>query len=138
MKIEPQMSVPDDEYIFEYGKSQIMFESVLGLLIDLNRKWRSADNVWFELVDLEAGPVTKKSEQIFKNNNASRELQHFSELRAKRNRIAHAFRIKNEKGEQSMQTRDRKTGDQFEITEQYLNNFMQECNDVYTELDKLR
>ena len=79
---------------------------------------------WGELITLEGGRLQKRIKQTSLSERDDI-CSLFRTICLERNRIVHSFQITNAKGEQVLATRD-KNGIQFEITEEYLLNFITE------------
>ena len=62
----------------------------------------------------------------------------FMEIIKMRNRIIHSFRITSKSGEQILATKDSDNQKQFEISEQYLKDFIQLNNTLSDLLHELR
>ena len=65
-------------------------------------------------------------------------IELFESIAQKRNRIIHSFQITNEKGEQSLATLEKKTLDQYEITENSLLEFIKDNERLSDMLHKCR
>lgn len=126
-----QQALPDREYRLLLGTALCVFASNNGFIIENILRIDNDRYNWYELIDLESGrlkeiigkTITKKS-----GNTIIQDL--FLEIVNMRNRIIHGFRITNEKGEQSIATKTRiKDGnEQFEITAEFLQDFISKNN----------
>ena len=91
---------------------------------------------WYELIDKESGLLKKSiSETISAKSGDTKIEDLFLEIVNMRNRIIHGFRITSRSGEQVLATKTRrKEGNiQFEITEEYLLEFIKK-NEKLSEL----
>lgn len=127
-----RQSLPEKDYRALLGSAICVFNSNFAFIIENMLHDEPEKYDWHELISLEGGKLQRRLrdskvaeyEEIF-------EL--FDSLREKRNRIIHSFRITNEKGEQSLATRD-KDGSQFEISEGYLIDFIKENERLSSQL----
>lgn len=74
---------------------------------------------WYALIDKTSGAV----EKFASGKLPDQIIKLFGEIVDMRNRIIHGFRITNSEGEQVIATKE-KSGNQFEITEDYLVTFI--------------
>lgn len=100
------------------GTAISVFSSNNGFIIENVLKIDNSES-WFTLIDKTSGAVKKYAER--KLSEPIVEL--FGELVDMRNRIIHGFRITNKHQEQVIATKE-KSGHQFEITEDYLVDFI--------------
>lgn len=92
---------------------------------------------WYELIDKTSGQLTNSIRDTI-TKVAGDEIENiFSNLVEQRNRIIHSFRVTNENKEQSLFTKD-KTNKQFEISNDYLLNFIRLNSELSRKLHKLR
>ena len=81
---------------------------------------------WYQLIDRESGELRPIIEKTIEKKCGTEIGQLFSKLVGMRNRIIHSFRITNGAGEQVLATKTRdKNNKQFEITEEYMLEFIQ-------------
>ena len=111
-------SLPSERYRMLLGTAISVFSSNNGFIIENVLKNDDSES-WFTLIDKTSGAVKKYAEG--KLSEPIVEL--FGELVDMRNRIIHGFRITNKHQEQVIATKE-KSGHQFEITEDYLVDFI--------------
>ena len=127
-----QQSLPSDRYRLLLGTAICVFTSNNGFIIEnLLRVDESVS--WHTLIDQTSGRLRKHLEGKLPDHI----IQLFFELVGMRNRIIHGFRITNANGEQTIATKD-KSEIQFEITEDYLIEFIHKNNDLSNMLHEFR
>lgn len=123
------------------GSALCVFNSNQGFIIEnILILDKSNTNNWDDLTDLDAGRLSKRIINII-SAQAGEEIELlFSKIVQMRNRIIHSFRITNTAGEQSLATKEHenKGGKQFEITEDYIMNFISMNEKLSDMLYKLR
>lgn len=125
-------SVPSERYRVLLGTAISVFSSNNGFIIE--NVLRIDDSTsWYELIDKTSGAVKKYVDGKLPKTI----VQLFGDLVDMRNRIIHGFRITNEKGEQTIATKD-KSGRQFEITEDYLQDFIHKNDKLASMLHEFR
>ena len=85
-----------------------------------------------------SGKLLRHVENQFEKRNAGKVLELFEELIEKRNRIIHSFQITDSNGQQTLATKEKETDKQFQITEEYLFDFIRENEKWSNELHNLR
>lgn len=126
-----QQALPDREYRLLLGTALCVFASNNGFIIENILRIDNDNYNWYELIDLESGKLKDKIEKTITMKSGNTIIQElFLEIVNMRNRIIHGFRITNEKGEQSIATKTRiKDGnEQFEITAEFLQDFISKNN----------
>ena len=110
-----------------------MIETILRLDI-------SNDFDWYHLTDLEAGKLKQTVHEVISSKCGEEIEKLFIEIIERRNRIIHSYRITNAVGEQVLATKERvsKGNRQFEITEEYLLDFIKLNDELSGLLYKLR
>ena len=130
-----RQSLPAKEYRELLGTALCVFNSNNGFIIEnILRTNTSFD--WYELIDKESGLLrTIISETISKECETTEIEDLFLKIVSMRNRIIHIFRITSNSGEQVLATKSRKKEGniQFEITEEYLMDFIKK-NEMLSEL----
>lgn len=127
-----RQSLPSEQYRLLLGTAVCVFSSNNAFVIEnILRVDDSAS--WFELIDKTAGAVKsvadgKLPEEI---------ISLFTDIIKMRNRIIHGFQITTSRGEQSIATKD-KRGCQFEITEEYLKEFIRKNEKLSSQLHAFR
>lgn len=136
-----RMSLPSRQYRALLGSALCVFNSNQGFIIEnILILDKSTTNDWYNLTDLDAGRLSKRIKNII-SAQAGEEIEMlFSKIVQMRNRIIHSFQITNTAGEQSLATKEpeNKGGRQFEITEDYLMNFISMNEKLSDMLYKLR
>ena len=130
-----RQSLPAKEYRELLGTALCVFNSNNGFIIEnILRTNTSFD--WYELIDKESGLLrTIISETISKECETTEIEDLFLKIVSMRNRIIHSFRITSNSAEQVLATKSRKKEGniQFEITEEYLMDFIKK-NEMLSEL----
>lgn len=133
-------SLPKQEYRELLGSALCVFSSNIGFIIEnVIRTDNTYD--WYELTDKEAGKLKEDiSKTISEKSKSTEIIDLFSEVVDMRNRIIHGFRITSKNGEQVLATKTRiKDGNiQFEITEEYLLDFIKKNEELSNLLCKYR
>ena len=136
-----RMSLPSRQYRELLGSALCVFNSNQGFIIEnILILDKSTTNDWYNLTDSTAGMLSKRIKNII-SAQAGDEIEIlFSKIVQMRNRIIHSFGITNTAGEQSLATKEpqNKGGRQFEITEDYLMNFISMNEKLSDMLHKLR
>lgn len=125
-------SLPSEEYLRLLGIALCAFSSNNGFIIE-NIVSTDSSYSWSELTDLESGRLGSAIENSISRIAGRTIVELFKEIVLKRNRIIHGFRITSCNGEQILATKDKQTQEQFEISEDYLRQFIRE-NDKLSRL----
>lgn len=131
-----RQSLPTKRYRELLGSAICVFNSNNGfiieniLLLDITGEYD-----WCRLTDITSGQLAVISKKCGDEIKAL-----FEELVAMRNRIVHSFRITNAAGEQVLATKEKasKGNVQFEITEEYLLDFITKNEKLSDMLHSLR
>ena len=127
-----RQSLPSERYRILLGTALCVFSSNHGFIIE--NVLRIADSASrYELIDKTSGAIKKHVDGKLPDEI----VQLFGELIDMRNRIIHGFRITNANHEQTIATKE-KSGLQFEITEDYLIDFIHKNNKLSSMLHKFR
>ena len=127
-----RQSLPSERYRILLGTALCVFSSTHGFIIE--NVLRIADSAsWYELIDKTSGAIKKHVDGKLPDEM----VQLFGELIDMRNRIIHGFRITNANHEQTIATKE-KSGRQFEITEDYLIDFIHKNDKLSSMLHKFR
>ena len=127
-----RQSLPSERYRILLGTALCVFSSNNGFIIE--NVLRIADSAsWYELIDKTSGAIKKHVDGKLPDEI----VQLFGELIDMRNRIIHGFRITNANHEQTIATKE-KSGRQFEITEDYLIDFIHKNDKLSSMLHKFR
>lgn len=127
-----RQSVPSERYRILLGTAISVFSSNNGFIIENLLRVDDTES-WHEMIDKTSGAVKrhiagKLPEDI---------VELFGVLVDERNRIIHGFRITNDDGEQSIATKE-KSGRQFEVTEEYLMEFIHKNEQLSDMLHEFR
>ena len=119
-----RQSLPTKEYRELLGSALCVFSSNNGFIIENIIKTNDSFN-WYELIDKESGLLKKIISETISNKCGNTEIEDlFLEIVNMRNRIIHGLTSKS--GEQVLATKTRKKDGniQFEITDEYLMDFI--------------
>ena len=131
-----RQSLPTKQYRELLGSAICVFNSNNAFIIENILRCDDLDKYdWHHLIDLEAGHLKGRVHEVITSRCGDTIETLFSKIIQMRNRIIHSYRITNASGEQILATKERvKDGNrQFEITEEYLLNFIafnQELSDL--------
>lgn len=130
-------SLPSERYIRLVGIALCVFNSNNAFVIE-NILSTDKGYSWHKLIDMESGrlnkPIRNTISQVAGDDIAGK----FEDIVQKRNRIVHSFRITSADGEQILATKDKKTQEQFEITEDYPVDFIRKNDDLSRMLNAYR
>lgn len=119
-----RQSLPSKKYRELLGSAICVFNSNNAFIIEnILKRDLSDEYSWQNLIDRTSGKLKGPIEKTISSNTNEPIATLFEEITNKRNRIVHSFRITNKENEQSLATKE-KNGDQFEITEDYLLEFI--------------
>lgn len=130
-------SLPSEEYIRLLGIAMCAFSSNNGFIIE-NVIHTDANQVWRDLIDKESGQLKPAISDTITRVAGDAIQKKFSDIVARRNRIIHGFRITSKAGEQILATKDKKSQRQFEITEDYLREFIRDNDELSQMLENYR
>ena len=118
-----RQALPDKQYRELLGSALCVFNSNNSFIIETILRL-DANYSWYHLIDLESGKLKKFVQDAISEKYDSKIEQLFSELIDQRNRIVHRFQITNKQNKQVLATKVYHESEQFEITEDYLLNFI--------------
>lgn len=123
-----RMSLPSERYRILLGTALSVFSSNNGFIIE-NILNTDGSYSWFELIDKESGQLAPYIKRTITQKSGPAIADSFSEIVQMRNRIIHGFRCTSSDSEQVLATKERGSGKQFYITEDYLTQFIKknEC-----------
>ncbi|WP_414150091.1 selenium binding protein [Acetobacterium carbinolicum] len=133
-----RQALPEKEYRALLGSALCVFNSNSAFIIEniLNFDEKKQFD-WYELMDRTSGNLKSSiMETITKVSNSKISILFFS-LVNKRNRIIHSFQITDTDGKQKLATKD-KSNKQYVITEQFLQEFIKENEELSGMLHSLR
>ena len=122
-------SLPSKQYRELLGSAICVFNSNNAFIIEtILRLDIQKIYDWFHLTDLESGRLKPSIQNVISTKCGPDIEKLFEEIINRRNRIIHSYQITNKNGEQALATKVYHKKDQFEITEEYLLEFI-ELND---------
>ncbi|MBA2213622.1 selenium binding protein [Sellimonas intestinalis] len=122
-----RQSLPTKKYRELLGSAICVFCSNNAFLIE-NIVKTDSDKKWYKLIDEMSGRLKEIISETISANCENTEIENlFLDIVNMRNRIIHGFRITSCNGEQILatKTRGKENSTQFEITEEYLLDFIQ-------------
>ncbi|MBQ8488315.1 MAG: selenium binding protein [Pseudobutyrivibrio sp.] len=130
------ISLPDEEYLKLLGIAMSAFSSNNSFVIENILYNETCEYDWYELTDKESGYLYDIIKQSINEDIAN----DFKAIVNMRNRIIHGFRITSKTGEQILGTKTKiKDGNiQFEITKDYLEDFIFKNDNLSIKLNSYR
>lgn len=118
-----RMSLPSEYYRILLGTALSVFSSNNSFIIE---NISNLDNSysWHELIDKESGHLRDIIKKTITSNSDEKIEEKFMKIVQMRNRIIHGFRVTSLNNEQIIATKVKGTGEQFDITENYLIEFI--------------
>lgn len=134
-----RQSLPSKEYRELLGSALCAFASNNGLIVEiiLNRKTNGTYN-WHKLIDMESGKLNKIISDNAFNDLYDMIKDLFNIIVKKRNRIMHSFRITDSNNRQILATKEKHSGIQYIIDEEYLHNFIKDNDKLCVILHEYR
>lgn len=124
-----RQSLPSERYRLLLGTAMCVFSSNNGFIIE--NVLRTDDSlVWHDLIDMESGRLKPLIAKTISQRTNAPIADLFAEIVDMRNRIIHGFRITNKSDEQVMATKVKGSGQQFEITEDYMMKFIKKNEEL--------
>ena len=133
-----RQALPSRDYRLLLGTALCVFNANNAFIIEnLLRNDNTVD--WYELIDKTSGALKKYMEKTLSLNDG-RISELFSQIVCMRDRIVHSYQITNQNNEQSLATKTKiKDGnEQFEITKEYLMDFIKKNEKLSTLLHEYR
>ena len=131
-----RQSLPARRYRELLGSAICVFNSNNQFVIENILCIDNSNYNWYELIDKTSGQLTKPILETITKNSDEEISSLFSNLVSKRNRIIHSFQITYE-NEQILRTKD-KNHQKYNITEEYLLEFIRENENLSSMLHKFR
>ena len=131
-----RQSLPSKRYRELLGSAICVFNSNNQFVIENILRVDNSKYNWYELIDKTSGQLSKPITETITKNSDEEISSLFSILVSKRNRIIHSFQI-TYKDEQILRTKD-KNHKQFNISEEYLLEFIRGNEDLSSRLHKFR
>lgn len=132
-----RISLPTERYRLLLGTALSVFSSNNGFIIE-NILHTDDSYSWHTLVDKESGQLKPYIAKTITEKAGPDIAKKFDEIVGMRNRIIHGFRITSPGNEQILATKERGTGKQFYITEEYLLLFISLNNELSDALYEYR
>lgn len=119
-----RQSLPSREYRELLGSAVCVFNSNNSFIIENILRLNDNQYSWTQLLDNNTGYLKRAIEDTITKIAGNSIAKLFEDIIKRRNRIVHSFQITDSDGEQKMATRDKETGEQYVITQEYLLNFI--------------
>ena len=134
-----RQALPDKHYRELLGSAICVFNANNQFIIENLVRISPKDYSWSGLIDLESGQLKQPVKDVISKEYGNEIEKMFSELIQKRNRIIHSFQITRD-NKQILATRElqRNGGNQFDITKEYLLDFIKQNEQLSLLLHKLR
>jgi hypothetical protein len=129
-------ALPPKYYRELLGSALCVFNSNNAFIIENILKIDNSNYNWYELIDRTSGVLSKPIEETITKNSDTEIASLFMKLVDNRNRIIHSFQV-TENDTQILRTKNRK-GKQYNITEEYLLEFISDNELLSVKLYKLR
>lgn len=129
-------SLPSKNYRELLGTAISVFNSNNQFVIENVLRIDNSNYNWYELIDGTSGDLLEPIKETITKNSDKKIAILFGNLVSKRNRILHSFQV-TENNEQILRTKNKKN-EQYNITEEYLLEFISENDSLSTMLHKLR
>jgi len=131
-------ALPSKSYRELLGSAICVFNSNNAFIIEniLKNDNKSQYN-WYNLTDRISGCLKSPIREIIIKTSENSIANLFDSICEKRNRIIHSFQITDTDGEQRLATKN-KNNTQYVITEGFLKDFIQENEQLSTELHRFR
>jgi hypothetical protein len=131
-----RQALPSKSYRELLGSAICVFNSNNQFIIENILRIDNSNYNWYELIDKPSGQLSKSIKETITKNSDTRIAELFSLIIAKRNRIIHSFQI-TENNEQVLRTKT-KNHAQFNITKEYLLEFIKDNENLSSMLHKFR
>lgn len=134
-----KQSLPERQYREYLGSALCVFNSNNSFVIEnILRNDQSGERCWYDLIDKESGQLKNHVKETITKQFGPAVEQLFSDIIDKRNRIIHSFQITDKDNKQRLATKERNSGEQFVITEEYLLEFIADNEKLSTLLEAIR
>ncbi len=131
-----RQALPSIKYRVLLGSAICAFNSNNQFIIENILRNDNSNYNWYDLIDKTSGELFEPIKETITKNSNTKIASLFSELNSKRNRIVHSFQI-TENNEQILRTKNSKH-EQYNITEEYLLEFIQGNENLAIMLHKFR
>lgn len=119
-----RQALPSKRYRELLGSAICVFNSNNQFIIENILKIDASNYTWYSLIDMQSGNLKGPIKSTITEKHDAEVANLFEEIVAKRNRIVHSFQV-TENGDQVLRTKEKKGGEQFTITEDYLLKFIE-------------
>lgn len=124
-----RISLPTERYRLLLGTALFVFSSNNRFIIE-NILHTDGSYSWYTLIDKESGQLKPYIAKTITEKAGPDIAEKFDEIVGMRNRIIHGFRVTSPNDKQILATKERGTGRQFYITEEYLLRFISLNNEL--------
>jgi len=132
-----RQALPSKNYLELLGTAICVFNSNNAFIIENILRIDSFNYDWNSLIDETSGRLKPPLKKTISKNSGNKIAVMFDKLVEKRNRIIHSFQVTADNDEQMLRT-NVKNGHQFNITREYLIEFIHDNEMMSTALDHLR
>ncbi|MFV0558997.1 MAG: selenium binding protein [Enterococcus sp.] len=132
-----RQAVPERHYRELVGTAVTVFNSNNSFIIENILRITVDKYSWHTLIDYTSGRLNNEVKNVLEECSHQNIVELFSELISMRNRIIHSFQITNSSGKQVLATKE-KNGNQFEVTEEYLMQFIKKNEQLSLMLHEFR
>lgn len=132
-----RQAVPERYYRELVGTAVTVFNSNNSFIIENILRITVDKYSWHTLIDYTSGRLNNEVKNVLEECSHQNIIELFSELISMRNRIIHSFQITNSSGKQVLATKE-KNGNQFEVTEEYLMQFIKKNEQLSLMLHEFR
>ena len=121
-----RQSLPPESYRELLGTALCVFNSNNAFVIE-NFLNEPVEDTWHQLINKMSGKLLRHVENQFEKRNAGKVRE-----------IIHRFQMTDSNGQQTLATKEKETDKQFQITEEYLFDFIKENEKLSNELHNPR
>ena len=130
-----RQTLPPRDYRELLGSAACVFNSNNAFVIEnILGSEGGGEYSWCDLIDKESGWLLPVVEATITKEAGSSIADLFKLVVYKRNRILHSFQVTGQDGEQVLRTKERAGGEQFDITREYLLEFIADNQRLSDEL----
>lgn len=142
-KIKTKQSMPTENYRLLLGTALCAFNGNIGFIIEnILRVSDNKETNWSALLDASYRALQDKVSKKLDNNSETDISKLFKDICDMRHRIIHSFRITDKDGAQILRTKTKKDDngheEQYDITEEYLEDFIELNGTLSSLLHELR
>lgn len=138
VEIPTRQSLPPDDYIVLIGTAITVFNANNSFVIEKILKINSTNYNWYQLIDNTSGQLKEPVKLTIAKVGSNDIKDLFNKLVDMRNRIMHSFQATLENSnEQILRTKEPVVNKQYDITREYLNDFIKLNQKLSDKLYKL-